>query len=215
MAGLDDRLAAIEKAVVGLDMSSFITRNEVGTIAEMVAYEVVYKPKGTLVNYSDGEIRILCPPDTQWEHQTSGENADPNSYYIGFKAYAPGNNIAGFKEDIGEMIADQTMYSFDGNDFAGVDIYGRKYSIVWLPVAAYDEASGTWSYYGDKSTPEKQVGWYYSVEWYDADGVRVAADKIRINLTNEGCHMSSVPHYLSTLQSSVAKLEECATWGDM
>lgn len=184
-------------------MSSYVTRNEVQTVAKPVAYEIAYKPEGTLVNYSDGEIRILCPSDTQWSLQQSGENADPNSYYIGFKAYAPKQDVVGFKEDLGEMITDTTLYSFDGNEFAGIDEYGRKYSIVWLPVAAYDAESDTWSYHGERSTVEKQVGWYYSVEWYNAAGVRVAVDRIRINLTNEGCHTSSVPYCVANLQSSI------------
>ena len=93
-------------------------------MAQMVAYEIAYKPEGTLVNYSDGEIRVLCPEDTKWNIQQSGANADPNSYYIGFKAYAPMKDVVGFKEDLGEMITDTTMYSFKDNDFAGIDEYG-------------------------------------------------------------------------------------------
>lgn len=161
-----------------------------------VEYEVAYKPVGTLVDYRDKEIRIMCPADTAWTLQESGENADPLKYYIGFKAYAP-EDAVNFKEDLGETIVDETMYSFEGNDFAGVDAYGRKFSIVWLPVAKYDEESDAWTYYGAGSSEEKYVGWYYSVEWYNADGVLIASDCIRINLSNEECHSSIESFYVS------------------
>lgn len=155
-----------------------------------IEYEISNKPDGTLVDYRDKEIRVMCPSDTAWTLQQSGENADPNKYYIGFKAYAPSDDVVSFKEDLAEIISDETMYYFEGNDFAGVDKYGRKYSIVWLPVAKYDESNTTWTYYGANSTAGKYIGWYYSVEWYNTDGKIVASDCIRINLTNESCHTS-------------------------
>ena len=95
------------------------------------------------------------------------------------------------------------MYYFEGNDFAGIDENGRKYSIVWLALASYDEASDTWSYFGAQSSAEKYIGWYYSVEWYDANGVMIASDRIRINLTNEDCHSSIEPYYIHTVMDEV------------
>ena len=200
---------------VDIDLSGYAEKDEVRTVAKLVGYEISHKPEGTIVNYTDEEIRVMCPAGTEWALQQSGDGADPNAYYIGFKAYAPSEDIVGFKEDLGEIIADTTMYSFENNDFAGVDEFGRKYSIVWLPVAAYDEASDTWSYHGTKSSDEKYIGWYYSVEWYDAAGVKVAADTIRINLTNEDCHTNVTPFYLADVKSVIAALEEGMTWGDI
>ena len=55
-------------------------------------------------------------------------------HYFAFKAYAP-EGAYSFKEDDLEVIEDQTMYYFEDNDFAGIDEYGRKYSIVWLAAA--------------------------------------------------------------------------------
>jgi len=198
-----------------IDLSGYAEKEEVRTIAQMVDYEISHKPTGTLVNYTDDEIRIMCPVDTQWEPQQSGAGADPNAYYIGFKAYAPNDEIVSFKEDLAEIISDATMYSFENNEFAGIDEYGRKYSIVWLPVAAYNQDADTWTYYGASSSNEKYIGWYYSVEWYDANGVKVAADTIRINLSNENCHTSVVPFYVSEVKSILASIEETMTWEDI
>jgi hypothetical protein len=169
-------------------------------------YEISHKPDGVLVDYRDKEIRVMCPADTEWALQNSGEGADKNKYYIGFKAYAP-KDAVNFKEDLSEVIADDTMYSFEGNDFAGVDAQGRKYSIVWLPVAVYDESSKTWTYHGAKSGKEKYIGWYYSVEWYNADGKIITADCIRINLSNEGCHFVAAPYYVGVIEKKFEEIE--------
>ena len=191
--------------MVKVDLSNYADREEIRTTTKMVDYEITQKPEGTLVNYNDHEIRIMCPSDTEWSFQQVGATGNANMHYIAFKAYAPSDDVVSFREDMSEIIADMTMHTFEGNAFAGIDQYGRKYSIVWLAVAVYDTATGTWSYYGERSTPEKQIGWYYSVEWYNAAGVRIAADTIRINLTNEGCHTSSSPYYVTSLQSSIEK----------
>lgn len=172
-------------------------------------YEVAYKPDGAIIDYRGKEVRILCPTDTEWVLQNSGENANANMYYLGFKAYAPTDDVASFKEDLAKSIADETMYYFEGNEFAGIEADGRKYSVVWLPAAVYDQETATWTYYGASSTEDKYIGWYYSVEWFNAEGKIVASDCIRINLTNEACHSSIKPFYMSDAQESVdAQVEE-------
>ena len=110
-------------------------------------------------------------------------------YYIGFKAYAPDGAVS-FKEDLGTVITDDTMYYFN-DDFASTDVYGRNYSIVWLPVAKHND-DDTWTYYGANSSASKYIGWYYSVEWYGTDGKVIASDTIRINLANEPYYMANV-----------------------
>lgn len=165
-------------------------------------YEIVSTPVGTLVNYRDKEIRVMCPANTVWAKQNVGATGNANMYYMGFKAYAPEGAVS-FKEDDQASIVDQTMYYFEGNDFAGIDENGRNYSIVWLALASYDEASDAWSYFGARSSAEKYIGWYYSVEWYDANGVMIASDRIRINLTNEDCHSSIEPYYIHTVMDEV------------
>ena len=174
------------------------------TIFERIKYEISNKPAEALVDYRDKEIRILCPTDTQWELQNVGENGDASRYYVGFKAYAPNDNVVSFKEDLAKTIADETMYYFVDNEFAGIDAYGRKYSIVWLPVASYDEATSTWTYSGINSSTSRYLGWYYSVEWYDANGKLVDSDTIRINLTNEACHSSIEPFYMGSVVKGVS-----------
>lgn len=177
-------------------------RNDVDSIepclCERVKYEVVYKPEGTLVDYRDQEVRIMCPVGTKWVKQEVGANGDANKYYIGFRIYAPDNAVS-FKESIAETITDDTMYYFENNDFAGVDEYDRKYSIIWLPVAAYDESSDVWSYYGAASSVDKYIGWYYSVEWYNENGIVVESDCVRINLANEACYTSVEPSYVTNV----------------
>ena len=191
---------------------------------EKVEYELAHKPEGTLVDYRDKEVRIMCPADTVWSLQTSGEGADKNSYYVGFKAYAPSDDVVSFKEDTAEIITDTTMHYFEGNKYAGIDEFGRKYSIIWLPVAKYDAEADTWKYYGTNSSEEKYIGWYYSVEWYNAAGKVIASDTIRINLSNENCHSQIKPYYIGELatnedldeiQETIAELEQSFTWGEM
>ena len=170
------------------------TKVEAKSTLKKVKYDIFNKPDGVLVDYRDKEIRVMFPVDTQWKIQNSGANANASMYYFGFKAYAPDNAVS-FKEDTAEIIADNTMYFFEDNDFAGIDEYGRKYSIVWLPCAVYDNETTTWTYYGADSTVNKYIGWYYSVAWYDANGKVISTDTIRINLSNESCHSTIKPFY--------------------
>lgn len=184
------------------------------------AYEISNKPTGTLVNYNGKEIRVMCPSDTEWALQNVGEGGDSSRYYIGFKAYAPSSDVVSFKESLDKTMTDQTMYYFEGNDFAGIDANGRKYSIVWLPVAKHND-DGTWTYYGAGSTSSKLIGWYYNVEWYNATGVCVASDLIKINLANEDCAHSVEPYYMSgyvtdaELESAVADVNATMSWNEM
>lgn len=168
-------------------------------------YEITNKLDNILVNYRDHEIRVFAPADTQWVKQNVGATGDGNMYYIGFRAYAPSEDVVSFKEDMGDIINDQTMHTFDG-DFSGVDQYGRKYSICWLAVAKYDETTGSWSYFGDNSTVDHYIGWTYNVEWYNAAGVKVGADKIRINLTNEALLHENTPYYVQQINAKVTNV---------
>ena len=181
------------------------------------AYEIYSKPTGTLVNYNGKEIRVMCPADTKWALQQVGAGGDSSKYYIGFKAYAPSSDINSFKESLATTMTDQTMYYFVDNEFAGIDDSGRKYSIVWLPVAKHND-DGTWTYYGANSTSDKLIGWHYSVEWYNNDGECVASDLIRINLANEDCVHSIEPYYMSGYVTD-AELEntisENLSWGEL
>ena len=198
---------------VDIDLSGYAEKDEVRAIAQLVKYEVSSKPDGTLVRYGESEIRVMCPANTVWKKQAVGGTGNANMYYMGFKAYAPENAVS-FKEGDQGVVEDKMFY-FEGNDFAGIDKYGRKYSICWLALAMYDAASDTWTYFGKNSTAEKYIGWTYVVEWYDAHGVKIADDSIRINLSNEDCHYVTTPYYVNDLQESIRAIEESCTWDEM
>ena len=171
--------------------------NFTASIVPTNKYEVFSKPEETIVNIDNNEIRIWC--NGNFKKQQSSSNANSNFYYIGVKIYAPNKNIYSFKESFDTIITDNTMYYFEENEFAGIDEDGRKFSIIWLPVASYDESMDSWIYFGDKSTLKKFFGWDYVVDWYDNNETRVATDSIRINLSNENCHYINEPYYMSSI----------------
>lgn len=174
-------------------------------VYEVRKYEISHKPVGTLVDYRDKEIRVMCPKDTKWVKQDVGNSGNSNMYYMGFKAYAP-EGAVGFKEGGRGVIIDE-YFDFSG-DFAGTDEYGRNYSICWFALASYDAGSDTWTYFGKNSSAEKYIGWDYIVEWYDADGVVISSDCIRINLSNEDCHYSAKPYYVGGMMKDVESIVE-------
>lgn len=154
-----------------------------------IKYDISHVPKGTIVDYDRRkEIRVFCPKSVKFERQSVGSTGNPNMYYMAFKAYAP-EGAETFKEGDQGIIKDE-VFDFNGK-FAGIDEYGRKYSICWLALASYSMTTGQWTYFGANSTDEKFIGWSYIVEWYDKDGVMIDTDMIRINLSNEDCHFES------------------------
>lgn len=163
------------------------------SVFESVKYEILNYPQGTLINYTEEEIRVMCPADTDWSQQA--ENIIENSYCILLKAYAPNDGVVSFKYDLAATVTSDTIHYFENNEFAGIDELGRKYSLVLLPVAEYNGSE--WVYHGALSTESSYTGWYYSVEWYNEAGEIVASDCIRINLSNEACHNNILPYYMN------------------
>lgn len=201
---LEEKIETINNTVNEIQ-NNYVSREEIKNInMDADTFKIVSAPQGTLVRIENGEIRIMCPKDTEWVKQESGENANPNQYYIGLKIYAPNEDINSFKESLAKTMEDNTMYYFDNNDFAGVEENGRKFSIVWLPVALYN--GETWTYYGVNSSERKYVGWNYIVEWYNKDGLCVATNVVRINLSNEDCHNIVEPYYMGSI--NVNKLSQ-------
>ena len=206
---LEEELKKLKANVENLDseIAKKADIKEVKAVYRPIKYEITSKPEGTLVDYRDKEIRVMCPENTEWVKQSVGSTGNANMYYMGFKAYAPEGAVS-FKEGDKGIIEDE-MFTFVDNDFAGTDEFGRNYSIVWLALALYDEASDTWTYFGKNSTTEKFIGWTYIVEWYNADGVVIDSDSIRINLSNEKCHYSIEPYYILNVYAEVdTKIEE-------
>ena len=154
-------------------------------------YEVTDTPVGTLVNYREDEIRIMCPANAEWHLQSVGTNGDANTYYVTFKTYAPNDDCVGYREHLGNQVDAETLTDLK------VDEYGRKYQPTWLGVAKYDTTTGTWSYYGANSTANHYIGWNYQIDWYNTEGIIIASDSIRINLSNEECHSVIEPSYVN------------------
>lgn len=166
-------------------------------------YEIASTPVGTLVDYRDHEIRVLCPAGTKFVKQNVGGTGNANMYYMNFKVYAP-EGAVGFKEGDRGVIIDE-YFDFNG-DYAGTDEYGRNYSIVWLALASYDASSDSWTYFGKNSSVEKYIGWDYVVDWYNADGIVIASDCVRINLSNESCHTSTKPYYVGGMMKEIESI---------
>ena len=179
-----------------VNASGHMSEKKANATFEHVKYEITNTPDGTLVDYRDKEIRVMVPEGAKFVKQNVGAGGNGSNYYMAFKAYAPAGAVS-FKEgDRG--VVDDKMYTFD-DAFAGTDEFGRKYSICWLALAAYDGDTDTWNYYGKNSSVNKYIGWTYVVEWYDVNGVKISSDKIRINLSNESCHDAIEPFYIAGL----------------
>ena len=165
--------------------------------AEKTKYEIADVPVGTLVDYRDKEIRIMVPENAVFEKQNVGEGGDSNSYYMTFKTFAPNDDVVGYIEHLGEQVDEEILTSFN------VDKNGRRYQPTWLGLAKYDETAGEWNYWGKNSTANKYIGWDYQIDWYNADGVMIASDSVRINLSNENCHSIIEPYYVGKVMTEV------------
>ncbi len=170
-------------------------------------YEVASLPEGGLTNIREGEIRIMCPEGSVFTKQSVGTGGDPSCYYMTLKTYVFDDSVVGYREYLGNQADSETLTDLKTDEF------GRKYQPTWLALAKYDETTDTWNYYGKTSTNEKMIGWDYRIDWYDANGVVVASDSIRINLANESCYFASEPYYVGKMMTEVdtkieTKIEE-------
>lgn len=190
-AGLEKKVSAEE-----VDEKVETALETVEYVYEKVKYEFTDTPAGTLVDYRDDEIRIMCPSDAVFTKQAVGVGGDPDSYYGTLKTYAPNDEAVGYIEHLGDQVDSEILTDLR------TDEYGRKYQPSWLALAKYDESTDTWNYYGASSSEEKYIGWDYRIDWYNADGVMIASDSVRINLSNENCHFENKPYYVSNLEAN-------------
>ncbi len=196
----DGLMSSKDKCVVDSIPTVYVSRK----------YEISDTPIGTLVDYRDHEIRVMCPVGTKFVHQNVGANGNPNMCYMTFKVYAPTDAVS-FREGDQGAIVDEVC-DFNG-PASGVDEFGRKYSVLWLALASYDATTNTWNYFGKNSSTGKYIGWTYVVEWRNADGVVIGSDCVRINLSNEECHASVEPFYVADIMKRVeSKIEETAVY---
>lgn len=177
-------------------------------------YDISGTPKGTLVNYGENEIRVMCPADTEFAKQNVGAGGDANTYYMTFKTYAP-QGAVGYKEHLGNQSDSEVLTDLK------TDGHGRRYQPTWLGLAKFDEATGTWAYYGADSSVDKYIGWDYRIDWYDTDGIMIATDAVRINLSNEDCHNNIKPYYMvnyatstavNELKESIEEVQQNGSW---
>lgn len=172
-----------------IDLSNYPTKKELRACYTANKYKISETPKKTIIDYErEKEIRILCPRDTQFYRQSVGSGGDPNMCYMTFTCYAPEGAVALKEGDRGEIINE--LISLNGSPGTGIDEFGRRYKKHWFALASFDPATATWSYFGKNSTKSKYIGWSYIVEWYDKDGNIIDIDLIRINLSNENCHLT-------------------------
>jgi hypothetical protein len=160
-------------------------------------YEVTSTPEGALVNYGEKEIRVMCPENSVWTKQAVGNGGDPNSYYMTFKTYVYNDDVVGYIEHLGGQTDEEILTDLK------TDEYGRRYQPTWLALAKYDAATDTWTYHGANSRKNHYIGWDYQIDWFDANGVMIASDSIRINLSNENCHSTIEPYYVGSMMSDI------------
>lgn len=210
-SGTAGALSPVDKAFIDSIPHVYATKDLVKKTAAQVKYDISDAPIGTLVNYGEKEIRVMCPTNAQWTHQSVGTGGDANTYYVTFNTYAPDDSVVGYIEHLGDQVDNEVLTNFS------VDEYGRRYQSTWLGVAKYDEATGTWNYYGKNSSVEKFIGWDYQIDWYNADGVMIASDNVRINLSNEECHNSVKPYFMANYATveQVINLENAYSWGEL
>ena len=181
-------------------------------VYETYKYSISNLPTNAIVNYGEKEIRILCPKNAAWTHQVVYTEGDLNTYYLVVKAYAP-SEAASFKKGINNLEVADEMFVFSGDE-AGVDEQGRKYAVCYLPAAIYDSTTDKWTYIGAISTINDYFGYFYSFEWYNAEGNRIGGNSIRVNLSNENCHNYAVPYYMNEYITNET-LEELIESGEL
>lgn len=208
----DGAMSKEDKVKLDAIPETYSTIDRVKDTSTQVKYDISAIPEGTLVNYGENEIRIMCPADAKFVKQQVGNGGNANMYYMTFTTYAPDGAVT-FKEGDRGVIIDEVL-DFENTAGTGVDKYGRKYKHHWFALAMYDETSDSWTYFGKNSSVNKYIGWDYVVEWYDANGVKFASDAIRINLSNENCHNNIIPYYMNNYVTAeaFAELQASFTW---
>lgn len=171
-------------------------------LCKPIKYDITDVPTGTIVDYRENEIRIMCPEGADFVKQAVGAGGNPNSYYMTFKTYYPNKDIVGYMEHLDNLHDTEILTK------SSTDEYGRVYQTTWLALADYDASTDSWIYRGKESSKDDYYGYNYQIDWYNADGVMVASDCVRINLSNEECHSTIEPFYINDLTSEIAALQK-------
>ena len=147
-------------------------------VIEQEKYKVTNVPEGTVIEYRDDEIRVMCPKNAVYKQQDVGAGGNANMYYMSLSTQAPEGAVAFREGDRGVLLPDI------------MQLEGKKSKTIWLALASL--SGGTWSYFGKSSTSAKFIGWDYIIEWLDKDGKVIETNSVRINLSNEECHGVSI-----------------------
>ena len=148
----------------------------------------------TRVSYRDEEIRVMYSTLTPWAPQDEAE--DPNTVTMALRAYAPAD-ATGYRIALKDEITEGEVTAF-----GDPDSLGRNYVETRLPVATYDAGDSAWTYLGSSSTAGKYVGWYVTVEWYNAGNKIIGSETVRVNLATESTFNSNIPGYMGDYAKS-------------
>lgn len=198
LSGIEEEIASIESVIATKANAEDVDAKIAAAMEEHLTkkFEIADVPEGTLVDYRDKEIRVMCKDDAVFTKQNVGAGGDSSNYYMTFKTYAP-DGAVGYIEHLGDQVDESILTDLK------TDEYGRQYQPTWLGIAKYDESTGEWTYYGKNSSVNKYIGWDYQIDWFNADGVMITSDSVRINLSNEDCHSEIKPYYIGGMMSEV------------
>ena len=181
--------------------SGYLTEHQ--SLAEYAKSAIVVKHKyevlpvdGLLVSYRENEVRLNTQRVVP-EHQEVGAGGNSNMYYVTFRAYAPEGATGVIESDGSQTDKEPTALS--------KDTYGRSYATIWSAIANYN--GNVWTKWGDSSTVNKYLGFYYTFKWYKEDEL-IGTDKVRVILTNDACHDDLVPDAIARrIDEKVAAVE--------
>ncbi len=149
-------------------------------------------PKGTLVDFREKEIRVMCPEGTVFEKQQVGPGGNANMYYMSLVSKAPEGAVK--------------LIESDGNKTETIDLEGKKSKTIWLALA--NLSGEVWNYFGKTSSTKKYIGWTYTLKWLDENDNVIESDSFRINLANENCYNAFEPSCVGAANAEIAALKE-------
>ena len=184
------------------DISHLVAKEDIAKLLEK--YKIDKVPEGTLIDYREKEIRVMIPADADFS-KNNGIFAGENLFCIELCIYAPEGAVS-HKTNFNGTIMEGLVENFANNK----DEFGRIPIGTCPPVAYYDTQSAKWVYYGANSTADKYIGWNCSVEWFDENGIVMASDHVRVNLSNEECHNELFPYLGAPIATKAFVQEEIA-----
>ena len=165
------------------DLSSYAKTETINKVFTTQKYEVL-PLDGMVVSYRDNEIRVNTQhvDIASLPTQNAGDNSSDSYYYATFRAYAPEGATSVIEGSSGKMDVEHSELA--------IDSYGRKYTTIWPAIAS--KSGDKWNRFGDTSTLDKYLGFYYNFHWYKNNEL-ISMEKVRVILTNDSCHDDLVP----------------------